>query len=168
MVVFYVFPDALLMTYPWASLAVLTHDDLNAAFALAYQNDAASNALANFAYNSTQARLPIAITLNWSAGLVISAGTYILTGTAPYAFNITSIDVSNGSAGGSFNVQVRNNGTTAGDLGAVVVASVTKTRTIASGNNNTVNIGSQVDVIISAITGLPADSFLVVNGVRTS
>lgn len=156
------------MSYPWTSLSVLTHDDLNAAFALAYQNDASASSLATIAYNSTQARLPIAITINWSAGMLVSGGVYILTGTAPYAFDINSIDAGIGSAGGSFTVQVRNNGATAGDLGGVLVNSIPKTRTIASGNNNTVNIGSQVDVVISVITGLPADSFLVINGIRTS
>lgn len=156
------------MTYPWHSLDTLNHDDLNSAFALAYQNDATALALASQAYNSTQARLPIAITINWPAGLQVANGTYILSGTAPYAFNITSIDAGVGTAGGSFTVRVRNDGMTAGDLGSVTVNAAQKTRTFASGNNNTVNIGAQVDVVISVITGLPADSFLVINGIRTS
>jgi hypothetical protein len=154
--------------YPWAHGDELLAADLTAALAVAYANDAAAISTANQALASAQARLPIAVTLNWSAGLVVTAGTYILTATAPYAFNINSIDVGIGSAGGSFVAQVRCDSIAVGGLGAVQVNTVQKTRTIASSNNNTVNIGSQVDVVISAITGLPADSFLVINGVRTS
>jgi hypothetical protein len=163
--------------YPWSFDAPLTSSDLNAALGLAINTanaasisalnatSLAAGATATVAALQTQMGA-MAITLNWPAGLSVTAGTYVLTGAAPYGFTATSVTASIGSAGGSITANFRNAGLSMGNLGTLVVTAAAKTTTPASGNNLTVSPNATVDVLVT-ITGTPADAFLTLNGTRT-
>jgi hypothetical protein len=162
--------------YPWSSLDDLLAADLNAAFVTAYSTATLAQTLASNANSyaasaltvaqTAAARLtPMSVTLNWPAGMVVAAGTYVLVGTAPYGFTVTSADASVGSAGGTLIVAFRNAGLYMGSLGSFVVSAATKTNFPAIGNNLTVAAGALVDVVVT-ITGQPANAYLVLNGAK--
>ncbi len=105
--------------------------------------------------------------INFPAGAVVASGTYVITGCAPFAGAISELASDLGTGGGSFDVEVRNNGTSVGGLSAVTVTTPGQTITAASGTNVSVAINAIVDVIVSNVVGSPTDSVLTVNGVHS-
>lgn len=165
------------MGYPWDMGAKLTFTDLNAAFALAYANAQAallSAAGAQTTANNTAAALtigkPVSVTLNWPALTAIS-GTYVLSATLPYALLVTSVDANIGTNQGVITAQYRANGVTIGNLTSLSVTQPVKTNFPAvAGPSNPLQVGagSLLDVVINVISGAPIDSYLCLNGIRTS
>lgn len=162
--------------YPWPPDSPLTSTDLNAAIGLAINtaNTAATNALnatsiANSATASTvalQAALaPLAITLNWPAGLVVKNGVYVLTGTAPYGFQIISADASIGTAGGSMFVRFQNTGGVI--RWSFPVSQQAKTNFFATGPGLIITPGVTLSAQISSVSGTPTDAYLTLNCTRT-
>jgi hypothetical protein len=154
--------------YPWHQGDVLHFDDLNAAFANSNTQSEAAQTQASAAQIATatlqQKLAPIAITLSFPGA--INAGTYVLTGTAPYSFTINSIDASIGSVGGSIVLGVRNNGQLVGGISAVSVNTPNKANTLATGGLAIVAAGSTVDVVISNVIGSPVGGYFVLNAAR--
>lgn len=107
----------------------------------------------------------VSITLGWGGALATAAGTYLFTGTAPFAFTISSLDANVGGASGTITATVRNAGATCGGLSALSITSSTKTNFAASGSNLSVSAGAVVDVVIT-ISGTPSGGYLVLNGAR--
>lgn len=171
--------------YPWSALSnkTLFADDLNAAFSVAYANAAAANAAALQAQATANAALttatsaqtlatttagqigPLAITVSWP-GLAVSAATYVLCGTAPYSFTITSLDIALGASGGSVSLTVHNDGIAVSGLSGLASSASNKTRYPATGNN-LVAPGAIVDIAIVVTAGSPTDSYITLNGTRS-
>lgn len=149
--------------YPWKPGDPLYASSLDAAFSKAYTDSATALATAQAAQAATAAPKPLSATLSFPGPL--TAGTYLFTGTAPYPFTITSIDASVGTSGGTITANVRNAGSTVGNLGAVFIASSTKTNSPASGSGTAVAAGATVDAVLTT-TGLPVGAFIVLNGVH--
>lgn len=108
----------------------------------------------------------LSLTMSWPAGAVAANGTYLFTGGAAYAFSVSSLDGAIGSAGGMLSVAVVINGTPVNGLGAVVISTTNKVRTLASGSANTVNPGDIVAAILT-VSGAPTDSYIVLNAIKT-
>lgn len=102
------------------------------------------------------------VTVNWAAGTITQAGTYIVSATAPFAMTINSIDTSVGTTGGSFSASVQINGTSVGGLNAVAVNNAAKTNTPATGAN-AVLAGAMVALVISNVSGTPSGGFVCLN-----
>lgn len=156
------------MGYPWELGDKLTHADLNAKFASEDASIAAMSAqvtLASSLANNASSRVgPVSVTLSL-VGTVVT-GTYVLTGTAPYPFLITSVDASVGNNGGSLTALFTVDGFAVGALSPLSVTQATKTRTLVAGANISVAAGAVVSVTVTP-AGSPANAYLVLNGTRT-
>jgi hypothetical protein len=106
----------------------------------------------------------LSLTLSWGSQ-VVSAGTFVFTGTAAYPFVIGSLDASVGYGGGTITANVRNAGSSVGGLGAAAITLAAKTNFPASGAHTIVPTGATVDVVL-ALTGTPVGAFLSLNGTK--
>lgn len=148
-------------SYPWKPGEELDAVPLNAAIgaAQAAANTALSTAQA--AQAAATAAKPLSATLSFPN--LLTAGTYLFTGTAPYTFTINSLDASVGTSGGTITATVRNAGVSVAGLTGISITSATKTNFPAT--SGAVLAGATVDVVIT-LTGSPTNAFLVLNGVH--
>jgi hypothetical protein len=124
-------------------------------------NPVATNQFVQQAIAQQSQRLaPLSITLNWAGGVDMTDGTYLLTGSAPYSFAITSVSASVGND--TFNVTIRKQGIAINSLTGLVVDRSTKMTFTASGDDLVVNPGDIVDAVVT-VTGSPTDAFLTLN-----
>lgn len=106
----------------------------------------------------------VSFTENWGGGALVTPGEYVLTGSAPYSFNILSVETSIGSAGGQFNFTVWIDGQPIVSLSNIDVTAVEKTTTLGNGY---VAIGSIVTLTVNSVVGTPTDAWVTVTGNRT-
>lgn len=104
-----------------------------------------------------------AITLNWGGGAIVSTGTYLFVGSAPYAFNILSFDASVGSAGGVVIASVLNQNQPVAGLTNMTIASAGKVRFTAGSSNAAVPANAMVAVAVRVAAGTPTDTFFCLN-----
>lgn len=104
------------------------------------------------------------ITLDFSAGLTVVAGTYRVVGTATFPFTIDSLDYEVGDAGGSFTAAVQISGAPVTGLSAISVSS-SMLNAVATGGNSVIT-GNRVSIIISAVSGSPANAVLTLRCTR--
>lgn len=106
----------------------------------------------------------VSFTENWAGGALVTPGDYVLTGSAPYAFNINNVETSVGSLGGQFNFTLSIDSVPIVSLSNIDVTAVDKTTTPGNGY---VGIGSVVTLTINSVVGTPTDSWITVSGNRT-
>jgi len=106
----------------------------------------------------------VSFTENWAGGALVTTGDYVLTGSAPYAFNIYSVETSVGSLGGQFNFTLAIDGAPIVSLSDIDVTTVAKTTTPGNGY---VGIGSVLTLTINSVVGTPTDSWITISGNRT-
>lgn len=149
-----------------AAVTVATSANTNASAANNTANNAnnTANAASALATQTQQNLAPVAITVNWP-NIPVVGGTYVLTGTAPYGFTVTSADASIGSAGGSMIVGFKNGPHPI--QFSFTLTQFTKTNFPATGPFLTVNPGTTVSLSITVASGAPADAYVTLNGTRT-
>jgi len=106
----------------------------------------------------------VSFTENWAGGSLVTLGDYVLTGSAPYAFNIMSVETSVGSLGGQFTFTLSIDGVPIVSLSDILVSAVEKTTTPGNGY---VGIGATVTLTINSVVGTPTDAWVTVSGNRT-
>lgn len=154
-----------LPSFPWSDGDKLYAVPVNNQFiALQNQIDSMSKQIAGLQAQSAGGNQPVSITTNWGGSTGVTEGIYTLTGSAPYQFYITEVDVNVGDAGGSFNVTVLNDFVVAGNLQNLVVDTFTNKQYIASGSNLTVNRGGTLQIQVTNMQGNPLDAFVTIIG----
>lgn len=113
------------------------------------------------------AGISASVTIDWAGGAYITAGTYVLSATAPYGFVVASMDCHVGNGAGNFTVTITVNGIPVTGLTNIVVSQATKVRTLALGAA-LVLAGDELDMIISAVNGAPTNCYVCVNSVSTA
>ncbi len=128
----------------------------------------ASAALVNFPGQPCYVLMTSPISLGTVAfpGVVIGADDYPVSGSVPFSGGIAVMQASVGSAGGSFMVEVRNNGTPVVGLDAAVVNAVGPQTFFVTGAGALISSDAFIDAVVSSISGSPTDAWFTVNGVR--
>lgn len=101
--------------------------------------------------------------LEWSWGAAVASAGTITLGWAPRDMVVTGVRAALGTAGGSYDVAVLNNGTPIGNLGTVVVSSTTAATALAT-SGNTIVAGDSVSLVISNVTSSPTGGAIQVQG----
>lgn len=152
-----------LPSFPWNVGDKLDAVPLNNAFIRLQQQIDNLTSQINFLFdNLGQSNLGFSMTINFGGNASPTQGPYELMGTAPYDFFITSMDASVGTNGGSFDVQITNNGTEVVGL-TVSIDTIMKTNFLAT-QNFLVSQGNQVVMNISNVVGNPMNSWITING----
>lgn len=143
--------------YPWQPHDNLDAAALDAAFAQAFASAGQALSIAQAAQAALSVAKPFSMTISFPQ--VVVSGTYVITGTAPYALTITSCDASVGSGTGVIAASFRSNGVA---FGTASISQSAKTSFMVTG---AVPAGATIDMVI-AVTGSPTGAFIVLNGVH--
>lgn len=155
------------MGFRWSQGQKLTAVDLDAEFdnVIALYNNL-SNVVGTIQATGATAG-PVGITVNWAGQSVVTNGTYIIELQCPYTLTVTSMNYGVGSNGGSFIATVRNAGVAISGLGPQTINAAGIATNVATANN-IVQQGTQLDILVSGVSGSPSGSVIQINGTRAS
>lgn len=98
---------------------------------------------------------------SWGGGSTITPGPEYLTADAPYDFTVVNMDVFVGDAGGSFDVQVLNNGAPIPGLSVTVLQPYNVN--VVAISQNIIAQGTQLSLLISNVVGSPTNCYVNLN-----